>query len=65
MADRIFLLGNGDNLQPMNAESYTNEDLLQTLLAKYPDLLGGDQIDEESPRRWLLVAREVGHVSQR
>ena len=32
---------------------------LQELLAQYPGLLPGDQIDPESPRRWLLVAREV------
>ncbi|HEV7786602.1 MAG TPA: hypothetical protein VGQ28_14750, partial [Thermoanaerobaculia bacterium] len=32
---------------------------LQKLLARHPGLLPGDQIDPESPRRWLLVAREV------
>jgi len=38
---------------------YANEDLLQRLLADYPDLLAGDQMDKTVPRRWLLVSREV------
>jgi len=32
---------------------------LQKLLADHPDLLAGEQIDSEEPRRWLLVAREM------
>jgi len=32
---------------------------LQELIAEYPDLLGGDQIDVENHRRWLLVTREM------
>ena len=43
----------------MSAAPYDSESLLQELLAKYPDLLAGDQIDTERPRRWLLVAREM------
>ncbi len=35
------------------------EDVLQRLLVAHPDLLPGDQIDPENPRRWLLVAREM------
>jgi hypothetical protein len=40
----------------MREERYDSEDLLQTLLAKYPELLAGDEVGE---RRWLLVKREV------
>lgn len=29
------------------------------MLAKHPDLLAGEQIDREEPRRWLLVTREM------
>jgi hypothetical protein len=58
---KIFLLGDGDeNLVPMTATPYATEDVLQALLARYPDLLPGDQIDPENPRRWLLVSREMG-----
>lgn len=36
------------------------ESLLQELLANYPDLLVGNQVDPQSPRRWLHVSREAG-----
>ena len=32
---------------------------MQKLLADHPDLLAGDQIDADEPRRWLLVTREM------
>ena len=32
---------------------------MQKLLADHPDLLAGDQINVEEPRRWLLVTREM------
>ncbi len=44
----------------MHEQKYDSEDLLQTLLAKYPDLLAGGDDSAGSPRRWLLVKREVG-----
>jgi hypothetical protein len=58
---KIFLVGkNEDDLTPMVETDYETEDVLQTVLTRYPDLLPGDQIDPEDPRRWLLVAREMG-----
>lgn len=59
MAGGIFLLGKGDNLLEMNENQYDSEDLLQELLAKYPDLLAGDQINKTDPRKWLLIKKEV------
>jgi hypothetical protein len=56
---KIFLVEGRRKLTPMIETSYVTEDDLQALLADYPDLLPGDQIDPENPRRWLLVAREV------
>jgi hypothetical protein len=56
---RIFLLAEGDELREMIEETYVSEADLQRLLARYPNLLPGDQMNEESPRRWLLVSREV------
>jgi len=61
---KIYLIQEGDTLQPMSEEPYLSEDRFQTLLEKYPDLLAGDQIDEIRPRRWLLVSREVGVPSE-
>lgn len=47
-------------LVEMKNEPYESEDLLQELLAKYPDLLAGGQMNAGEPRRWLLVRRELG-----
>ena len=58
---KIFLVGEGeDNLIALEETEYMTESILQDFLEKYPDLLPGDQIDPEHPRRWLLVAREMG-----
>jgi hypothetical protein len=48
----------------MREAAYDSEDVLQGLLARYPNLLAGEQIDASKPRRWLLVAREVGLASR-
>jgi hypothetical protein len=59
MQGNIFLLHDHGELIPMQGADYDSESLLQQLLAGYPDLLAGDQIDPENPRRWLLVRREM------
>jgi len=59
MKGNIFLLQDGGGLVRMKESPYDSEDLLQELLARYPDLLAGDQIDGDEPRRWLLVSREM------
>lgn len=59
MKGNIFLLQGGGSLVKMKEAPYDSEDLLQELLARYPDLLAGDQIDGDEPRRWLLVSREM------
>lgn len=58
---RIFLVGQDESQWiPMVETPYTQEEILQRALAHYPDLLPGDQINPEEPRRWLLVKRELG-----
>ncbi len=42
----------------MIEQEYISEDILQDLIAKYPNLLAGDEMDEYEPRKWLLVQRE-------
>jgi hypothetical protein len=59
MGGGIYLIKDDGSLVEMAQEGYVKEDHLQRLLEDYPNLLGGDQIDEEVPRRWLLVGREV------
>lgn len=60
MAGVIYLIQSDGQLMPMADTAYDSESLLQELLAKYPSLLAGDQIDVAEPRRWLLVSREMG-----
>jgi hypothetical protein len=56
---RIYLRDQ-DRLVPMVEAPYDAEDILQALLADYPDLLAGDQMRPDEPRRWLLITREAG-----
>lgn len=60
MTSGIFLIQDGSRLVRMNEAAYDSEDLLQSLLEDYPDLLAGDQMESSDPRRWLLVRREMG-----
>ena len=59
MAGSVFLIY-GDDLVEMTERPYDSEDVLQTLVARYPNLLAREQVDPTEPRRWLLVTREVG-----
>jgi hypothetical protein len=54
----ILLLRGGDDLLPMAEAPYDSEDVLQGLLAKFPDLLAGDQLAGVDARRWVLIDRE-------
>jgi hypothetical protein len=59
MSDTIFLR-RGDDLTALHRTEFDSEDALQAMLARYPDLLAGEQMTPEDPRRWLLIAREMG-----
>ncbi len=60
----VFVLQNESTLVAMQAASFASEDDFQRLLAAFPELLAGDQIDAEVPRRFMLVAREQGIASE-
>ena len=60
MVGGIFLQRGESHLIEMTEETYDSEDLLQGLLAQYPSLLDGNQINPKAPRRWILIAREMG-----
>jgi len=60
MSAGIYLVRDDGQLVEMRETSYDTEAVLQTLLAKYPSLLAGDQVNPTQPRRWLLVAQEMG-----
>ena len=54
----VFVLRDPATLVPMQAASFASEDDFQRLLAAFPALLGGDQIDTDIPRRFVVVSRE-------
>ncbi|MGA0598431.1 hypothetical protein [Enterovirga sp. CN4-39] len=56
----VFVLRDEATLVAMQAASFATEDDFQRLLASFPELLAGDQIDAAAPRRFLLIAREQG-----
>ena len=60
MAGGKIYLREEDGLVPMTEARYDAEDILQKLLADYPDLLAGDQMRPSEPRRWLPITREAG-----
>jgi hypothetical protein len=64
MSGIIYLIQDNGQLMEMNEEGYLTEDVLQTLLAKYPNLMAGDQINNQAPRRWLLISREAALPSE-
>src|SRR5579885_3607857 len=59
MSAGIYVIKDDGQLVEMKEKVYDSEDLLQKLIADYPNLLAGDQIDGAEPRRWLLVTREA------
>ena len=64
MTGRIYLINDNSELMPMEETPYDSENLLQELIAKHPDILAGEQINSEKPRRWLLITREMSVPDQ-
>jgi hypothetical protein len=59
MATAYIMEADGST-NPMERVRCKNEEQeLQRILEKNPDLLPGDQINPEDPRRWLQIAREM------
>jgi hypothetical protein len=60
MAGKIYVLRDGGELSELTPAQYTDEDFFQGLIEKHPEILAGDQINPDNPRKWLLVSREMG-----
>ncbi|HZL04320.1 MAG TPA: hypothetical protein VFE45_02675, partial [Coriobacteriia bacterium] len=58
-SEGVFLVRDGGLIE-MQHSPYPAEADLQKLLADYPSLLSGRQVNPTSPREWLLIAREQG-----
>lgn len=57
---KVFVITKEEKISMVQETPYDSEDVLQQRLANYPDLLAGDQISPEEPRRWLHISREMG-----
>ncbi|MCY3658412.1 MAG: hypothetical protein OXG36_05230 [Caldilineaceae bacterium] len=60
MGERIFVQDQEGQLASLEEERFSSEDELQALLAARPELLDGEQMNPDAPRRWMVVAREQG-----
>jgi hypothetical protein len=60
----IYQIDENGNLIGLQEQPYDSEARLQELLARYPDLLAGDQMQSGGLRRWILIGREMGLPSE-
>ncbi|MYH63915.1 MAG: hypothetical protein F4148_19945 [Caldilineaceae bacterium SB0675_bin_29] len=60
MAERIYTKDESGKLAPLEVEPFSTEDELQALIANNPELLDGEQVRPDDPRRWILITREKG-----
>ena len=60
MDGRIFQVDGDGNLETLSETRFPFEDDLQRLLEQHPELLPGEAINPDNPRRWLLISREKG-----
>lgn len=56
----IFHINENNEAVQLREERYENENLFQELIEKYPDILAGEQITPDAPRRWIFISREMG-----
>src|ERR1035438_4287250 len=60
MMSNVYVVSEDGDSEPMIPVLCKNEDKeLQNLLKNNFDLLPGDQIDPDSPCRWMLIKREM------
>lgn len=60
MPEKIYTLNNSGALDALKETPFSLEDELQALIAKHPELIGGEQIRPGHARRWILIQREKG-----
>lgn len=58
--ERIWRLDEDGDPTPLEVARYDDEAALQRLIASHPDVLAGEQMTPQEPRRWLLIRREMG-----
>ena len=60
MSDRIYVENADGQLEPTDETPFAQEGDLQEFLAAHPELLAGEQMGGDEPRRWILIKREQG-----
>ena len=60
MSSKIYVLRDGENMTSLTETAFTDEDIFQALIEQHPEILAGDLIDPENPRKWILIRREMG-----
>ena len=60
MSGKIFAFRIDGELTELTPSQYSDEDFFQSLIEKHPEILAGDQINPDNPRKWLLISREMG-----
>jgi len=60
LSSGVFVIKKDGSLVEMLSSKYDSEEVLQSLLEEYPNLLAGNLIDDINPRKWLLISREYG-----
>ena len=58
--ERIWRLDEGGDPTPLTETAYDSEAALQKLIADHPEVLAGERMTPDEPRRWLLISREMG-----
>ena len=58
--ERIWRLDGGGDPTPLTEADYEDEADLQKLIAEHPEVLAGERMTPDEPRRWLLISREMG-----
>ena len=60
----VFVLNEASALVAMQPTCFASEDDFQDLLARFPALLAGDQMNSANPRRFVLIDREQPIASE-
>lgn len=60
MSGRIFVLDEQNKISELKESKFNSEYIFQELIEKYPNILAGDQITPDNPRKWILISREMG-----
>lgn len=60
MTGSIFIVDENNKILELKESKYENEDIFQELIERYPNILAGDQISPDNPRKWVFISREMG-----